>query len=78
MFWLVSGSLSSAVTRFLNVEMGKGNQEQLKKVFSMSLNIMLVLAIVVLLLTESFGIWFFHHKMNIPAGREGAAFSASG
>lgn len=74
MFWLVSGSLSSAVTRFLNVEMGKGNQEELKKVFSMSLNIMLVLAIVVLLLTESFGIWFFHHKMNIPAGREEAAF----
>lgn len=74
MFWLVSGSLSSAVTRFLNVEMGKGDYEQLKKVFSMSLNIMLVLAVIVLLLTESFGIWFFNNKMNIPAGREGAAF----
>ena len=74
MFWLVSGSLSSAVTRFLNVEMGRGDHEQLKKVFSMSLNIMLVLAIIVLLLTESFGIWFFNNKMNIPPGREGAAF----
>ena len=74
MFWLVSGSLSSAITRFLNFAMGKGDDEQLKKVFSMSLNIMLVLALVVLLLTESFGIWFFHHKMNIPVGREGAAF----
>lgn len=73
MFWLVSGSLSIAVTRFLNVAMGKGDHEQLKKVFSMSLNIMLVLAVIVLLLTESFGIWFFHNKMNIPAGREGAA-----
>lgn len=74
MFWLVSGSLSSAVTRFLNFAMGKGDEEQLRKVFSMSLNILLVLAIVVLILTESFGIWFFNHKMNIPAGREDAAF----
>ena len=74
MFWLVSGSLSSAITRFLNFAMGKGDKEQLKRVFSISLNIMLVLALIVLALTESFGTWFFHHRMNIPAGREGAAF----
>ena len=74
MFWLVSGSLSSAVTRFLNFEMGRGNPEQLKRVFAMSLNIMLILALVVLLLTETFGLWFLHNKMNIPAGRETAAF----
>lgn len=74
MFWLVSGSLSTAVTRFLNFEMGRGDREQVGKVFSMSLNIMLLLSLVVLLLAESFGLWFLHHQMNIPAGRETAAF----
>lgn len=74
MFWLVSGSLSSAVTRFLNFEMGRNNHERLKKVFSMSLNIMLVLALVVLLSTETFGLWFLRNRMNIPEGREIASF----
>ena len=74
MFWLVTGSLSTAIGRFITVELGRGDKEQLKKVFSMSLNIMLCFGIVVLLLTESFGMWFLHNKMTIPAGREVAAF----
>ena len=49
MFWLVTGSLSTAIGRFITVELGRGDKEQLKKVFSMSLNIMLCFGIVVLL-----------------------------
>lgn len=74
MFWLVSGSLTSAISRFLNYEMGTGDKEKLKKVFSMSLNIMVILSFVVVLLTETFGMWFLNHKMNITPGRETAAF----
>ena len=74
MFWLVSGSLSTAVTRFLNFEKGRDDSERVGNVFSLSLNLMLLLSLAVLLLAESFGLWFFHHQMNIPAGRETAAF----
>ena len=74
MFWLVTGSLSTAIGRFITVELGRGNKEQLKKVFSMSLNIMLCFGIIVLLLTETFGMWFLQNKMTIPPGRETAAF----
>ena len=74
MFWLVSGSLSSSISRFLNYEMGRKDYERLKRVFSMSLNIMLILAFIVILLSETFGLWFLSHKMNIPTGRENAAF----
>ena len=74
MFWLVSGSLSSAISRYLNYEMGIGDKEKLNKVFSLSLNIMAILSVVVVLLTETFGMWFLNNRMNITPGRETAAF----
>lgn len=74
MFWLVSGSLSTAISRFLNYEMGRKDEEKLAKVFSMSLIIMIILSAVVLLLAETVGIWFLNERMTIPPGREKAAF----
>lgn len=74
MFWLVSGSLSTAIGRFLNIEMGRNNQEKLARVFSMSLIIMILLSGVVLVAAETFGLWFLNVKMTIPPGRENAAF----
>ena len=73
MFSMISSSLSSAVSRFLTFELGKGDMEQLKKVFSTSLCIHLVLASVVLLLAESVGVWFLNTQMTIPADRLYAA-----
>ena len=35
---------------------------------------MVILAVIVVVLTETFGLWFLYNKMNIPAGRETAAF----
>ena len=74
MFWLVTGSLSSAVSRFLTFELGRNDAERTDKVFSLSLNILLVMGLVVLLLSESFGIWFLRNRLNIPDGRDYAAF----
>lgn len=74
MFWLVNGSLSSAVSRFLTFEIGRKDAEQTNKVFSLSLNLFLIMGVIVILLAESFGIWFLQNKMTIPEGRENAAF----
>lgn len=73
MFWLVTGSLSSAVGRFITVELGRGDRDRLNKVFSMSLIIMACFGLLVLILTESFGLWFLQNKMTITPGREKAA-----
>ena len=56
MFWLVTGSLTSAVNRFLAYELGEGNQERMKMVFSMSLNIMIGFSLIVLLLAVMFDV----------------------
>lgn len=74
MFAIVASSLNGAISRFLNYSMGKGDKEDLNNTFSLSLNIMIILSIVVVVLTETFGLWFLYNKMNITPGRETAAF----
>lgn len=73
MFSLVSASLSSSVGRFMTFEMGRGNEEGLKQIFSTSLSIHLALALVIFALAETVGIWFLNTHMTIPAERLGAA-----
>ena len=74
MFSLISGSLSSSVSRFLTFELGKGDKESLKQVFSTSLLIHIGLAIIVFLCIETFGVWFLNNRMdNIPVDRLYAA-----
>ena len=73
MFSLISSSLSSAVSRFLTFELGRGDQERLSKAFSTSLLIHIALAIVVLIVAETVGVWFVNNKMTIPPERLYAA-----
>ena len=69
MFSVISGSLSAAISRFLTFELGKKDIVQLKKVFSTSVIIQFILALIVFTLIETVGLWFLNHKMNIPTSR---------
>ena len=73
MFSLISGSLSSSVSRFLTFELGRGDMKRLKDAFSTSLLIHVILACVVFIAAESIGLWFINNQMNIPSERLYAA-----
>jgi len=73
MFSLISSSLSASTGRFLTFELGKGDIEKLKRVFSTSLSIHTVLALTVFVLLETVGVWFLNAHMTIPANRLSAA-----
>ena len=73
MFSVLSGSLSASISRFITFELGKGNLQRLKTVFSTGVNIQLGMSILVVLVAEAVGIWFLNTKMNIPTERLGAA-----
>lgn len=73
MFTLISGALTNSVTRFLTFELGKGDAEKLRRVFSTSINVMLILCVIILILCDPVGIWFLNNKMDIPIGRMIAA-----
>lgn len=73
MFSLISGSLASSVSRFLTFELGRGDIEKLKRVFNTSIFVLMGLAVIVLIATETFGIWYLNNKMVIPEARMTAA-----
>ena len=73
MFGFLNSTLSSSTQRYLNYELGTGDAEKLKKVFSTAFVLHLLLIVVVLLFAETIGLWFVKNKLNIPEGRETAA-----
>lgn len=73
MFSFLNSSMSSATQRFFSFELGKKDYEQLKKVFSMSVNIHAIIAVVIFILAETIGLWFLNAKLVIPAERMIAA-----
>lgn len=73
MFGLISAALTSACTRFLNFEMGKGNIEKQNLVFSTSVSIQLGLAFIVFVLAEIIGVWYINNVMVLPECRIEAA-----
>lgn len=73
MFSVISGSLSSAISRFITYELGRGNKERLKVIFSSSVVIQVCLALLICILAELGGVWFLNNKMNIPMERMDAA-----
>lgn len=73
MFSVLSGSLNAAISRFITFELGKGDTEQLKKIFSSAVTIQAGLALIIVILAETVGLWFLNEKMVIPVNRMVAA-----
>ena len=65
----VSGVLSSATQRFYSFYIGKGEQLQLTKIFSVSVNIFLAVSLFVFVVGESLGVWFINNYLSIPPER---------
>ncbi len=73
MFAFLNGALITSTQRYLTFEIGRGNFTQLKKVFTASIHIHTMISIVIVVLAETVGLWFFYNKMVIPAERMTAA-----
>lgn len=69
LFSFLSTALNSATQRFLSVELGKNNITGLRKVFSTSIYIYLILSLIILIGGESIGLWFLNSQMNFPSDR---------
>lgn len=73
MFGFFNSSLSNGIQRFYNYELGRNGEEGARCVYNMALLIQVLLAIIIVLPTEIFGLWYLHNKMVIPEGRMFAA-----
>lgn len=73
MFTFLNSAMSSATSRYITFKIGKGNIEQLKKVFSTALQIHAAIALLIVILGETVGLWFLMNELVIPDGRMDAA-----
>lgn len=69
----LSSALTSATQRFLTFELGNNEITGFQKVFSLSLLIYLGLALIIVLLLETVGVWFLNSWLQIPGERMWAA-----
>ena len=71
-FAFLNSSLSQGTQRFLNFELGRNDTEMAREVFGTSFKIHIIVALVTLIIAETFGIWFFNTQATIPQERMNA------
>lgn len=76
MLSFVNGALAVGSSRFITYELGTGNREKLKRTFSSLLSVHIVLALIVVVASETIGLWFVNNKLVIPTDRMTAALMA--
>lgn len=74
MFGFLNTAMSNGIQRFYNFEMGKVGDVGITRVYSTSLRIQIIVAILVLIATEIVGVWYLNNKMILPEERLSAAF----
>ena len=62
-------ALSGGSSRFITVSLGLNDFEKLKKTFSSILVIHFILGLIVVVVAETFGLWFVFNKLSIPLNR---------
>lgn len=72
-FNFINDSMTASTQRFLTFELGAGNMQRLQEVFITSVHIHFIISLIIILLSETVGVWFLVEKMTIPEGRETAA-----
>lgn len=73
MFSFLNSSMAVSIQRFFSYELGKKQDSQLQKIFSTAINLHAGIAFVVLLLSETIGVFFLNSYLNIPENRLSAA-----
>ena len=73
MFTFINAAMVSSTQRYLNFELVRGDANQLRSVFSTSLQIHALIALAIIVLSETVGLWFLNEKLVIPDARMTAA-----
>ena len=69
----LNSALGGSTSRYLTFALGEGILEKQKITFGAALNLHICIALLVLIVGETIGLWFFYEKMIIPEDRVSAA-----
>ena len=73
MIGFVMSSFTAASSRFITISIGKGNADEMKTTFGGIMAIQCLLAVLIVILAESIGLWFVKTQLVIPEDRLAAA-----
>lgn len=74
MFSFISNAMSTATQRFLSYALGKKEEFEVRRIFSMSLMIYYAIAIIIVFLADTIGLYFLTTQMNFPSNRLTAVY----
>ena len=72
LFTFINAAMITSTQRYLNYELGRNTLSQASKVFSISLNIHILISLIVVLLAETVGLWLLNTTIQYPESRESA------
>ena len=73
MMGFINASMSGATSRFITYELGRGDKIRLNETFCSALIVHFIIALFIILIGETIGLWFLCNKLVIPEGRMTAA-----
>ena len=73
MFGFINGAMTNTTSRYITFYL-EHNKHMLSKVFSMTFFIHVIIALIIILLGETVGLWYVNNKLVVPEGRYEAAF----
>lgn len=73
MFTVLNNILNTGTNRFIALALGKGDFDLQKITFSTSFTLHVIIAFIIFLLLESFGLWYLNTNLNIEPDRMYAA-----
>lgn len=73
LFSFINNALRNATQRYISYELGKKDDSDWQKVLHVSITCHVLIAIIILILGETVGLWFLETQLNIPGDRMNAA-----
>ncbi|MGN0033210.1 MAG: hypothetical protein ACI358_05485 [Candidatus Limimorpha sp.] len=67
LFSFLNATMSNSIQRFFNFEIGRNGESSIHKVYSTALMIQSIIAAIILILIETFGLWYVNNVMVVPA-----------
>lgn len=74
LFSFINGAISSSTSRYITFALGQGDLNRQKEIFATCLVTHIIIALTILVLGETIGLWFVMTKLSIPPERAIAAF----
>lgn len=73
MMGFINASMSGATSRFISFELGTGDKKKLNETFCSALIVHIFIALFIVIIGETIGLWFLYNKLVIPVERLNAA-----